>query len=187
MERRNDFTRSCIDMGMVRKVRCGQKIAFARSGHIWLLEFIFVCHIWLLVQMSVTNARFKWKPSRPLDNKKNKAAALFVAGLSNPSGLLASYPWAWLMFLGMSIRLSAWGFGVAHGSYSGDEAGDLTGISFEESGSNLMDSLALGIAGPSGKLALLDSLESLVVASGSTVSAMAAGFCCLFGLQLVYI
>ena len=119
--------------------------------------------------------------------QKNKAAALFVAGLSNPSGLLASYPWAWLMFLGMSIRLSAWGFGVAHGSYSGDEAGDLTGISFEESGSNLMDSLALGIAGPSGKLALLDSLESLVVASGSTVSAMAAGFCCLFGLQLVYI
>ena len=91
------------------------------------------------------------------------------------------------MFLGMSIRLSAWGFGVAHGSYSGDEAGDLTGISFGESGSNLMDSLALGIAGPSGKLALLDSLESLVVASGSTVSAMAAGFCCLFGLQLVYI
>lgn len=119
--------------------------------------------------------------------QKNKAAALFVAGLSNPSGLLASYPWAWLMFLGMSIRLSAWGFGVAHGSYSGDEAGDLTGISFGESGSNLMDSLALGIAGPSGKLALLDSLESLVVASGSTVSAMAAGFCCLFGLQLVYI
>ena len=37
-------------MGMVRKVRCGQKIAFARSGHIWLLKFIFVCHIWLLVQ-----------------------------------------------------------------------------------------------------------------------------------------
>ena len=85
--------------------------------------------------------------------QKNKAAALFVAGLS-----MASYPWAWLMFLGMSIRLSAWGFGVAHGSYSGDEAGDLTGISFEESGSNLMDSVALGIAGPSGKLALLDSL-----------------------------
>ena len=72
MERRNDFTRSCIDMGMVRKVRCGQKIAFARSGHIWLLKFIFVCHIRLLVQMSVTNARFKWKPSRPLDNKKTK-------------------------------------------------------------------------------------------------------------------
>ena len=72
MERRNDFTRSCIDMGMVRKVRCGQKIAFARSGHIWLLKFIFVCHVWLLVQMSVTNARFKWKPSRPLDNKKTK-------------------------------------------------------------------------------------------------------------------
>ena len=81
-----------------------------------------------------------------------------ISQISNQSGLLASYPWAWLMFLGMSIRLSAWGFGVAHGSYSGDEAGDLTGISFEESGSNLMDSLALGIAGPSGKLALLDSL-----------------------------
>ena len=110
-----------------------------------------------------------------------------ISQISNQSGLLASYPWAWLMFLGMSIRLSAWGFGVAHGSYSGDEAGDLTGISFGESVSNLMDSLALGIAGPSGKLALLDSLKSLVVASGSTVSAMAAGFCCLFGLQLVYI
>jgi hypothetical protein len=50
-----------------------------------------------------------------------------------------------------------------------------------------VDSLALGIAESSGKMVSLDSLESLVVASGSTGSAMAAGFCCLFGLQLVYI
>ena len=61
-----------------------------------------------------------------------------------------------------------------------DEAGDFTGISFGDSCSTLMDSLALGIAGFSGKIVSLDSLVSLVVASGSTGSAMAAGVCCLF-------
>jgi len=45
------------------------------------------------------------------------------------SGLLGSLAEA-ASAMGMSIRLSAWGFGVAHGSYSGHEAGDLTGISF---------------------------------------------------------
>ena len=95
------------------------------------------------------------------------------------SGLLGSLAEA-ASAMGMSIKWSAWGFGVAYGSYSGDEAGDLTGISFGESGSSLMDSLALGIAGFSGKMVSLDSLVSLVVASGSTGSAMAAGACCLF-------
>jgi len=72
MERRNDFARSCIDMGMVRKVRCGQKIAFARSGHIWLLKFIFVCHIWLLMQMHVTNAQLQMEAKQAFGQQKTK-------------------------------------------------------------------------------------------------------------------
>ena len=92
-------------------------------------------------------------------------------------GLLASLAEA-TSGASMPIKLSAWGFGVPYGSYSGDEAGDFTGISFGDSCSTLMDSLALGIAGFSGKIVSLDSLVSLVVASGSTGSAMAAGVCC---------
>ena len=94
----------------------------------------------------------------------------YFGGESGLLGSLAEAPSA----MGISGKWSAWGFGVANGSYSGDEAGDLTGISCGESGSSLMDSLALGIAGFSG------SLVSLVSAFGSIGYAMAAGVCCLF-------
>ena len=110
MERRNDFTRSCIDMGMVRKARCGQKMAFARSLHIWRLKFIFVCHIWLWYKCLSPMHSLKWKPNRLLDNKKQSCCSFCrwlcetnvlveISQISNQSGLLPSNPWAWLMFL----------------------------------------------------------------------------------------
>ena len=84
-----------------------------------------------------------------------------VSYFGGDTGLLVSLGGA-ASAMGMSIKWSAWGFGVANGSYSGDEGGDFNGISFGESGSCLMASLAVGIAGFSGKMVSLDSLVSLV-------------------------
>ena len=59
-------------MGMVRKARCGQKMAFARSLHIWRLKFIFVCHIWLLLHMPVTNAQLEMEAKLAFGQQNTK-------------------------------------------------------------------------------------------------------------------
>jgi hypothetical protein len=47
-------------------------MAFARSGHIWHLKFIFVCHIWLLMQMHVTNAQLQMEAKQAFGQQKTK-------------------------------------------------------------------------------------------------------------------